>query len=763
MQDITIRVSGYNVSGVNTAGRPAAVDQGLPTDATGPSVEQVPGRPVLTPASADGTTTVVIPQAFPNQRVAITVSPASAAGAPVAMADLDTGSVQAGGEAGPVFPGAQSLPPVEGPVYAHQTGLEAVRAQAAHMPQITRNMILNDVKQMFGKTPERMALRYNLQTRPDLMARMPEVHRFATTALTELRDKVLANVDVNQGQYTLNPATVRPERLARATAQHVGYLAGILSRLPDVPHPPRPEVSRILLRSYFDGTLRDTRGQVTDRRAFLAGELAKAAGGSDVVRQFVMDPNHDYMFSEEALTPPGALLSNLASHYAGDATLEFAAHLLGDDRKAASLVKNIFARPDADIAQLLGTPQGPEGMIVQFAALANHEAWEWTKLGAAQVKAAEGDPAGESAWNSRLLGSTRDVLAEDPEAAAKVSDQITSYLLSEGKLIPCDRSGDPGSRPLGRLLSMIEANGIYAPGCGDLRLLSDDAVAVKHRLADEVEQAARVSDYRVGSEVAADAVANTCAAFAAQAVQADPVQKDDLVRLYRTGIQHFMPIVDELVSRPGGPSAKDDVYQDMYQNEVGRCAWETLKGELGPGRAHDLVRNASLANIIPLACKELKLPMRPDYTPQNLVADLAKMSGSILKDDYFLSKPDFMDQLRQEADRPAGAVQQADLENGIRLPNAMWMWTQLLRGLVENKPGRYTAADIDIKSDKFPAGAQLHPPDIRDNEIFDWAHHRLDRRADDDDSIDPNRQALAVVVLTLYKDLLQLRKGALEA
>src|SRR4029077_16188649 len=97
-----------------------------------------------------------------------------------------------------------------------------------------------------------------------------------------------------------------------------------------------------------------------------------------------------------------------------------------------------------------------------------------------------------------------------------------------------------------------------------------------------------------------------------------------------------------------------------------------------------------------------------------------KMKGSLLQKDYFLGQPGFVDQLKQEADRPSGRVDGNDLQNAIRIPNALGMGTQLLRGLVEGKPGRYTDQEIDLKSDAFPNGVQLHPPDVRDVELFSW-------------------------------------------
>ncbi len=85
------------------------------------------------------------------------------------------------------------------------------------------------------------------------------------------------------------------------------------------------------------------------------------------------------------------------------------------------------------------------------------------------------------------------------------------------------------------------------------------------------------------------------------------------------------------------------------------------------------------------------------------------------------------------------------------------MWTQLIRGLVENDPSRYQGAAPDLGSDEFPASTQFNPPDIRDVELYGWARHRLKVRGVEPQEAD--RKAFALVVFTNYKDLLQLRKS----
>ena len=290
-----------------------------------------------------------------------------------------------------------------------------------------------------------------------------------------------------------------------------------------------------------------------------------------------------------------------------------------------------------------------------------------------------------------------------------------------------------------------------------MRILSNQAVEVKERLWSEVQKIARLDDWKSGNELAADLVANTCAVFASQAVKADFQEKDSLVNLYRGAIGRFAPEVDQLLAN-GAPKKSDPAYQAFFQEKAGEFGFEALKTHMGTGAAHDMVRNASLAHIIPIALEALRLPPQPDYTPEQLVSDMEEMRKTILKGDYFLDQPGFMDELRAEAAQTPAAVDRHALENGIRVPNAVWMWTQLTRGLVEEKAGRYTGSDADMSSDKFPSAVQFSPPDIRDVELFVWARHRLTQNGYEPK--DATRMALSAVVLTLHKDLLQMRKAS---
>lgn len=645
--------------------------------------------------------------------------------------------------------------------YSPATTLDEVKSKTQQLPQLSRSLIATDVTQVLGSTPQAMADRYLIDSKgkPDLEARMTQTHSFAFRVLDDLATKVLSFTKDNEFQ-NLNPERMSIDRYNDATSQHVGYVAGVLSRSDEFQARPGRELSRILVRSSFEGKLRDTSGEgPKDPRALLARELSKAAGGSPEIENFVNDPNKDYLFSPEELAKPGSLLPNLASYHAGEATMQFASKLMGgNDRKAEAFVKHVFGRPAEELNQMLLDPQGSEGILVNFAATAHHQAWQWAKLGAAGVAAKAGDEVNAlKKWNHSDIGPTRKVVVEDADAANKISDQVESYLLREGRLVPCERGGEHGATPLAGLLKHVERHGIYNDNADNLRIISRPAKEVKHRLWSEVDKASRLSDWRAGNELAGNVVAHTCASFAGQAVNANFEERDGLVTLYRDAISRFSPQLDKLLAN-GAPKKGDDAYQAFFQELAGEFGFEALKEHMGVGKAHDLVRKASIAHLIPIACDCLRLPVQEDFTAQNITKDIAELKEGLFKGDYFLSKEGFVEGLQEEAAQPVAEVDRKDLENGIRVPNAIWMWTQLTRGLVENKPNRYTGGEADMSSDKFPSSVQFNPPDIRDVELFVWARHRLSEAGHPPKKA--NRMALATVVLTLYKDLLQLRKAS---
>ncbi len=630
--------------------------------------------------------------------------------------------------------------------YQLAESLEDVRSLGASLPRIAQGMLTADLNAGLGRTDEDLRELYGLASGAS------GVREFAGVLLQDLADKVLAHAADNEFQK-LNPERMSVDRVGDAVAQHVGYVSGVLARTDKLQEHPDTEMARILLRGYFEGTL----AAEGDTRQFLGSELSKAAGGSQAVADFVMAPENDGLFALGGPKHGATLLANLAAHYAGESTLEFASKMMGgNERRAEAFVKSVFGRPEGELAQLLRDPHGHEGLLVNYAATAHHLAWEWAKLGSANVAAHDDDPKALAMWNHPKIAPTRQVAA-DADSALKNADQIESYLLREGKLVPCDRSGGLGDLPMARLLANVERQGVYADESSGLRIISPFAIEVRERLWDDTAKAARLSDWRSAAEMVANTVSHTCASFAAQATDADFEERDRLVSLYRDALARFDPQLDRLFEN-GKPSKQDERYQALYQELAGEFGFEALKEHMGVGKAHELVRDARFGDLIPIACEALRLPVREDYTGANLVQDLAYLKGGLLKDDYFLNQEGYLPGLAEEAAAPAPGVDPRELQNAVRIPNAVWMWTQLLRGLVEGKPQRYTGSGADLTSDTFPSAVQFNPPDVRDVELFTWARHRLGEQG-----VEPRqatRAALALIVLTLHKDLEQLRKAA---
>jgi hypothetical protein len=633
-----------------------------------------------------------------------------------------------------------------------------VANQARLLPQIARSAVARDISQVLGASPQDMKDRYFLEGNDAHVA--DAAHAFAYTVLDDLSVKVLKHTEGAEF-HGLDVNRMSLDRVGDATAQHVGYVAGELSR--ELKDGPGREISRILVRSHFEGKLKNTRSneQQDDltSRQLLARELGKVSGDSEGVEGFVNSSDRDYLFSTQNMTTESSLLPNLASYHAGEATLQFASKLMGgDDKRAEAFVKHVFGRSAGELKQMLRDPQGLPGVLVNFSAMAHHQAWQFAKLGAAGVAAEAGEA--ESAvkkWNHSDIGPTRKVVVEDPDSADKIGDQVESYLLREGKLVPCERSAGDNERPLSDLLTHVEKNGIFTSGSDNMRVLSPESKSIKERLLSDVNKASRLSDWRAANELAGDVVAHTCANFAAQAVKADFQQKDRLVTLYRDAIERFSPQLDKMLAN-GAPDKKDASYQAFFQELAGEFGFEALKSHMGVGNAHDMVRKANVSHLIPIACDALRLKQSDDFSAQNIVSDIAELKDGLLKGDYFLGKDGFVEGMQKEAEASPVDVDRTDLENGIRIPNAVWMWTQLTRGLVENKPGRYSGGEADMSSDAFPSNVQFNPPDIRDVELFVWARHRLSEAGQPPKKA--TRMALATVVLTLYKDLVQLRKAA---
>lgn len=632
------------------------------------------------------------------------------------------------------------------------TQLSEVVARGKQLPQMAKAIIAVDVGEVLGETGG--AVRDNFLLPPGNYEALPQ---FANTLLQELSKKVLGHVEGGKFQG-LDKERLSLQKQQNASAQHTGYLSGKLTRLEGLEKKPNQEACRILLRKFFGGELKSTDGKESGSREFLANELGKLTPDGQVVRDWVMHKDQDRAFVAESTQSPASLLANLAAHDAGEATLEFAAKLVGgDDEKAAALVKSVFSRPEGEIQQMMGAPRGKAGLLLHFAAMAHHQAWEFSKLGTAYVRACAGDEAGVEDWNHKNLGPTRKMVNEDREAARKVGDQIISFMLREGRLVPLERNGQTGDLPLSDLLERVETNGVRTQNREGSSVVSPFAARVGECLHNEVQTAAHLSDWKAGGEFAADLVANVCASFAAQATGADYEKKESLVGLYRDALSRFSPQVDKLLAQ-GIPDKQDEAYQAFYGDMAGEFSFEALKAHMSVAQARELARNARIHHIIPQVCKLLELEPKEDFTATQVVADLAEMQKNLLKGDYFLEKPGFLDSMKAEAAETPLPVAAEDLENAIRVPNAMWMWTQLMRGLVEHKPTRYTGGPPDRSSDKFPAQVQLYPPDTRDIEIFDWARYRL--RENGYQPADASRMAMSLVVFTQHKDLLQIRKSA---
>lgn len=637
--------------------------------------------------------------------------------------------------------------------YLKAESVEEVVAKGKLLPEMAKAIISTDVAEVIGRDGQSVKDNFMLPDSENCDA----IPQFANTLLQELSKKVLAHVQ--GGKYQgLDAERLSLEKKKSSRAQHVGYMADAASRLEGLKSRPNQEMCRILLRSYFDGELKSTDGKPIEARALLASEMSKLCEDGSKLKDWVLDPANDSSFSQAGTNQPPSLLANLSAHHAGEATLEFAAKLVGgEEKKAAALIKSVFSRPEADLQQLLKDPQGKPGLLLHFAATSQHLAWEFSKLGSGYVDASEGKASGPEKWNHKNIGPTRRLLAEDATAARKVGAQINSFLLREGKLVPLERDGNVGELPLSRLLDLVERQGIFADGKDGPRVLSPFAAKVGQCMHAEVQRAATLSDWKAGGELAADLVANCCASFAAQATGADYEKKEGLVTLYRDALKRFGPQVDALLAH-GIPSKQDEAYQAFYGDLAGEFSFEALKDHLGVAQAKELVREARIHHVVPQVCKLLNLPQREDYTATHVVEDIQELQKTLLKDDYFLSKPGFLDELKAEAQETPNAIRPEDLENGIRVPNAVWMWTQLMRGLVEQKPSRYTGGGADFSSDKFPSQLQLNPPDTRDVELFAWARHRL--READYEPARATRMAMSLVVLTQHKDLLQLRKSA---
>lgn len=234
--------------------------------------------------------------------------------------------------------------------------LDEIKQKGPQLKEMAKSMISVDRAEVIGTSPKAMLENFEIDPADPLShpKTAQDVWEMSATVLKELSQKVLGHV--KDGQFhDLNPERMSGERKNDAVAQHVGYTVGMMQRDPKLKGAcPGPEISRILLRKYFEGSLSDSSGAQVDQRQLLAQELSKAAGGSQAVADMVLSPDNDYAFSKTNFQAPESLLSNLASVGAGEATLEFATHMFeGNEKRASAFVKNVFGRPDEELQQLL--------------------------------------------------------------------------------------------------------------------------------------------------------------------------------------------------------------------------------------------------------------------------------------------------------------------------------------------------------------------------------------------------------------------------
>jgi hypothetical protein len=629
------------------------------------------------------------------------------------------------------------------------------------------NLAQADLEELLGTSGDAMTHKFDLASdplaqKPKLSAgerkNLNEAWELSKTLLHRLADQTIAPVMKND-LSSLDAQRLSTARTSAVNAQIAGYAAGLLADDTRFEPPFNKEAARIVLQAFYAGTLKDTKGSALPPRELLARELGRLGGDPEVVKAYVLDKANDGIFDPVAAKSPSSISSNLASVHAGEATLELAAKLVGE-RDAAAFVKHVFERPTDQLLQMFRDPTGPEGILLSFAAAAHHLGWEAAKLADGLNDAKAGKDDGLHKWQHKNLGATRRLLAQDPTAARKVADQISSFLINRGELVPFDRAGSADQLDLHYMLDTIARSGIYADGSEGMRVLSPYATGVQKRLASDVRNASRLADWQVGAEIAANSVAHMGAAFAANATGAGTSYRDreELVTTFRGALTELRGEADKLLAN-GPPAKSDQAYQALYQDRSGEVSFDALHKMLGES-ARPLIRDATFGDLIPQALKSLRLDDSGDFTPKNLVADLKDLQGTLLQGDYFLSQPGFLDSLDAEAKKGTSKADPKGLEVAVRLPNAAWMWLLLIRGLVENKLNRLEGSQTpDYASDKFPDSVQFNPPDVRDVELFSWAKNRLI----DAHGVEPERatrEALSLVVFTLYKDLLQVRKGA---
>lgn len=630
------------------------------------------------------------------------------------------------------------------------------------LPLFTR-MAEGDFREVLGESPGDTAYRFTLHSGdpahpgPDALER---AHREGIPLLNGVAQRIVREARA-RGRTV---AGTYPSDLDAAREQHIGYVAHAIAHNPLYPRL-NVETVRILVREHFAGTLRNNRtGNRAASRELLAEELAGLVNDDEEaaaeIIKFVMGSEMSAPLSTRVMARRFDRLANLASVWAGEATVEFAEVLVGPERGAA-LVKDLFGRSNTELLALLRDPQGASGVLLHFAATVHHLAWDWAGRAISSHDVAEGKRKGESVkrWNHDQRIPTRALLMSDPDAALKILSQIHSFLIHRGSLHPIARDDGPPGIPLFTALQEVDRHGWRADGT---RVPNVFALIASAGLRDTLVEAESLSDTTAGMSVIQDRISQILASFAKgavtdylEAMRIDDTFRDALVRL--RGNVDRLDAADRL-------GAQSESFKALYQRWAGQIGRDVLRKHLGEKATGHLARHASLDHLIALACRSLGIQVHESFTPANVVAMVEQQRDGMLRKDFFLgpdSDVDVLKYLTREVTNHHDEVNLAHLDLSNRIFNEIWI------GLVALRRKKLGSGLADFDSDLFPEEALLNPPEIRDETLYAWGRHRgLLDEVHGRKRTEPEAALLAVslIVYNLYKDLLQLKQasGVLE-
>jgi hypothetical protein len=639
---------------------------------------------------------------------------------------------------------------------AKANSIDDVKARSGQLPTLAASMATVDICETLGGSAADFRARFNLPAAGVSNARLAEALESAHTELKTLSKQVFEHLDGANKLTGLGRLQLGQTAWSDMLEQHVGYATTALSEEPTRGNLTK-EALRHLLRAYFKGDAQGRESPVQTREA-LASET-KRLSGSEAAAAYIMAKDNDRVFDRAhlGLDPPGQpnpafVLANHSSALARAATRRFAAALVGNDRKAASLIQDIFNRPTEDLVLMLGAPHGIEGAVLHFAASAHHMAWSWAKLATATAQAHAGDEGAKKSWNNADLVSTRGVRTKR-DHAVKLHAQVEAGQISDGTLVPCERGEVAGAAPV-EFLRHIRGHG---PWSEQTRVASSDARSSQVFLQSQVRNTMDYGDVAIGAMVARDSIARVCGSYAAHAMGAPPEEHDDVVRLFQGAIRLIEGDLNGVI-KDERLSKDDEAYKALYQTLAGRHGCRALVGHLGEGAAAQLVRTATFGHFIDGACDQLDVQRQDDWTPEQMVKDVVELKEiGLLKDDYFLQSEEQIEALLKEGTREMPELDRAQLETAVRIPNVIWLYMLAVRGRVESKQSRLIGGPADKTVDTLPDNVQFNPPELRDAELYEWARHRLEERGMP--PAEASRKAMALVVFTQYKDLLQLRKN----